>query len=142
MSRTLVLSGTAQLRCDSGAPRAARHLVQLLLRQWQVEQEEVLHSATLVVSELVTNVLLHCRSETSVEVGLELRDGVVRVEVADREPAVPTQRAADAGAENGRGLAIVAQLSQRWGVEQAGVGKRVYAELPLPACSPAVSACA
>lgn len=120
-----------ELTCDLAAPRAARHLVTLLLRQWGVADRDTVDGATIVVSELVTNVLVHCDDGSPVVLGLELQDERLRVLVEDRTPAVPAQRDAGPTDENGRGLGIVAQLAARWDVEQLADGKRVVVELPL-----------
>ena len=124
-------SCVAQLACNGSAPGGARRLVTLLLRQWGVESETVISDATLVVSELVTNAIVHCEGDAPVTVRVELHDDRVRVEVADQQPGLPLQRRAEEVAESGRGLDIVARLAQRWGVEPAAGGKRVYAEVPL-----------
>lgn len=116
---------------DLAAPRTARHLLTLLLPQWGVTDQEVIDSATIVLSELVSNVLVHCDDGGPVTVGMELRDAELVLWVADGSPAVPRQRVAGADAESGRGLSIVGQLARRWGVEPHPVGKRVFAELPV-----------
>lgn len=119
------------LALDPTAPRVARSLLALLLRQWAVDDQDVADDAALVLSELVTNALLHCEGGGPITVRLELQDDRLRLEVADRSPAVPAQRVASPNAEDGRGLDIVSQIAARWGVEPRPGGKRVYAELPL-----------
>jgi anti-sigma regulatory factor (Ser/Thr protein kinase) len=132
MSTTTSRSCGVQLTCDLAAPRTARHLVALLLRQWGVHDQEVVDSATIVVSELVTNVLVHCDDGGPVQLALELRDEQLRVSVEDRTPVVPRQREAAPADENGRGLGIVAQLATHWEVLPLSDGKRVVVDLPLP----------
>ncbi|MGP3952287.1 ATP-binding protein [Streptomyces sp. 7N604] len=60
-----------------------------------------------------------------------LREGDgVRIEVHDAADMWPEKQAPDADAEHGRGLALVAALASRWGVnERVGVGKSVWAVL-------------
>lgn len=123
---------SVDLTCDLTAPRAARRLLSLLLPQWGVTDQEVLDSATIVVSELVTNVLVHCDDAGPLTLTLELLDGVVRLAVADREPGLPTQRQAQATDVGGRGLSIVAQMALTWSVEPSPGGKRVVVDLPAP----------
>jgi GAF domain-containing protein len=83
--------------------------------------------AELVVSELVTNAVLHTSGPVTVR--LLTRDDAVRVEVEDSEPAPPVRVRRSEGAMTGRGLTLVACLSSSWGVQPAGSGKLVWAEL-------------
>jgi hypothetical protein len=53
----------------------------------------------------------------------------VRLEVHDLSPARPRRRAAAVHAIGGRGVAVVAALSTRWGTERVPDGKVVWAEL-------------
>lgn len=122
---------TAELTLDLTTPRTARSLVVLLLDQWGVADEDVADGATIVVSELVTNALVHCDDGGPISLGVHLDGPRLVLSVVDHSPAVPAQRPADDGDENGRGLSIVGQIASRWGVEPHPVGKRVYAELPL-----------
>lgn len=89
----------------------------------------------LLVSEVATNALLHGRGDVCVSV--LPGTGLVRVEVADDSDAVPVARHAGTDAESGRGLALLEQLSDRWGVDTGrGQGKVVWFELdalPQPA---------
>lgn len=83
----------------------------------------------LVASEFVSNVVQHTDD------GGELRawrDPRVRIEVQDRDPTPPTPRPAD-GRFGGRGLSIVEQLADSWGIDVRPEGKTVWAEFdPLP----------
>ena len=83
--------------------------------------------ALLLASELVTNAVLHGRSEVCVEV--EERGAVLRVSVLDENSRHPAPVAEDPDALDGRGLALVEALSQRWGVEDRPLGKAVWFEL-------------
>ena len=105
----------------------------VLLRHWGVRDQDVLDSAAIVVSELVTNVLVHCDDGGPVVLTLDLQDDQLRIGVEDCTSAVPTQRDAGSGDESGRGLGIVAQLAARWEVQPLPHGKRVVVDLPLPA---------
>jgi anti-sigma regulatory factor (Ser/Thr protein kinase) len=81
----------------------------------------------LIGSELVTNAVLHARTELTLT--LELRDGRVRISVEDRSRAPAALRHYQADALTGRGLGVVAALSERWGVSAAPDGKVVWAEV-------------
>ncbi|MFF6814101.1 SpoIIE family protein phosphatase [Streptomyces sp. NPDC012403] len=89
---------------------------------------DLVDTAQLLVSELVTNVVLHARTE--VEVAARVDDGTVHVRVGDRRPdrgLVPHGCPSYAG--TGQGLALVAALSSRRGVETGDEGKTVWFEL-------------
>ena len=84
-------------------------------------------AAEMLVSEVVTNAVLHARTEFTISV---LREGdVVRVSVMDLSPAVPKQRAYGTDSTTGRGLRLVATLSVAWGVERSLRGKTVWFEV-------------
>jgi anti-sigma regulatory factor (Ser/Thr protein kinase) len=88
----------------------------------------VADDAALLVTELVSNAVVHACSE--VEVSVLLRPGNVRVEVTDfsARGAVKAKRAPE-DAEEGRGLTIVGTLASRWGVNTVPDGKTVWFEL-------------
>ena len=85
-------------------------------------------AAELLVSEVVTNAVLHARTEFRVQV---LRDGdLVRVSVHDRSPVVPRPRTFGTDSTTGRGMRLVATLAVAWGVERhAAGGKAVWFEV-------------
>ena len=80
-------------------------------------------AATLAVSELVTNSVLHAHSD--IELRLQVTDDHVRIEVWDRSPALPMPRSYDATATTGRGLELVATVSFDHGVESFGEDGKV-----------------
>lgn len=91
--------------------------------------------ARLVISELVGNAVRHARplDPGVMLVGWRERDDGLELEVSDGgAPTVPRQRNADADAVGGRGLSIVAALSERWWIESAASKNTVHARLPLP----------
>lgn len=84
--------------------------------------------AALVVSELVSNAVVH--AQTGCLLTLRYRSSVLRVEVEDRGAGMPDIRTATEGDVHGRGLLLVGALSTAWGAEPAAQrGKRVWAEL-------------
>jgi hypothetical protein len=97
------------------------------------------------VSELCANAIAHtasgCGGVFTVEVDCP-RDGVARVAVTDDGGAsVPAAGSRDLMAEGGRGLALVAAWTSRWGFSEAYPGRTVWAEacwpvaVPSPGCS-------
>jgi len=89
----------------------------------------------LVVSELVTNAVVHAPG-APVTVCLTRAGGRVRMEVGDGSSAVPAApRSPSADAECGRGLLLVAAFAVGFGVDPTPRGKRVWAELALPSAA-------
>ena len=82
--------------------------------------------AELLVSELVTNAILHARSGARVDV--ERVGDRVRVAVCDDSPAVPRVRNYGPDAVTGRGLLLVQRISNAWGVDPGDGGKCVWFE--------------
>ena len=125
--------GGARVRAElAGEPlnvRDARRLVTRTLNEWHLEP--LVESATLLVSEVVTNAVLHARTSLAVE--LERRTDVVRITVSDRSPRRPARRRHGLSATTGRGLALLSTMSTRWGDEPgtAPWQKDVWFELPL-----------
>ncbi|MGW1749945.1 ATP-binding protein [Streptomyces sp. NPDC002092] len=85
----------------------------------------------LCATELLTNVLDHLGEGTPVKVRVtSTPHGHTRIEVTDPDPrALPILLSATGTAESGRGLALVDQLSRRWGVDQGADHKTVWCEL-------------
>jgi anti-sigma regulatory factor (Ser/Thr protein kinase) len=83
--------------------------------------------ATLLVSELVTNAVLH--AGTAIELCVELRGGILRVEVRDGTTLAPSRRRYDLTAGTGRGMMLVEELAAAWGSELVDDGKLVWFEL-------------
>jgi hypothetical protein len=96
--------------------------------------EDTCDTAALVVSELVTNAIVHTASDVVV---CELHDGddLVRIAVRDQgcspdEPHPSPQRPEE---EHGRGLLLVEALCHAWGAQEHGLGLLVWADLPREA---------
>jgi anti-sigma regulatory factor (Ser/Thr protein kinase) len=91
---------------------------------------DVVPDAGLIVSELVTNALVHAGTDftVTVEVG---RDTIV-LRVADGSAEQPVLRTLGIETAGGRGLGIVAALAGEWGVTtEPGGGKSVWASVPM-----------
>jgi hypothetical protein len=126
--RRLMLSGSRNVigRCREFACQA--------LWDWRwlpaenEEQRQLAEDVLLVVSELVTNALLH--ADGARELVLHGTGECLRIEVADTSPAAPVpRRPARAGSPGGHGLLVVAVLAREWGWSQLGQGKVVWAEV-------------
>ncbi|MFC7882660.1 SpoIIE family protein phosphatase [Streptomyces sp. NPDC057376] len=104
---------------------AARRFVRVAL---EGTASDLVDTAQLLVSELVTNAVLHARTEA--EVTLSRREGLVAVRVRDRRPdrgLVPQHWPPHAG--TGQGLTLVEHLASRYGVDVDDGGKTVWFEL-------------
>ncbi|MDP9102094.1 MAG: ATP-binding protein [Actinomycetota bacterium] len=113
--------------------RAARRWLAHEAAQWAIDRETV-ERACLLVSELVANGVLHGRSQVTVT--LRLFDSVLTVSVADEDSRRPVLFRADDSALGGRGLTLVEQLADSWGVADQEFGKAVWFRLavdPVPA---------
>ncbi len=119
----------------SSVPRA-RAILHAMLGGWPVERD-LLDTAELVLSELVTNAL-RVRVVRNRQVGVRIvhlpTEGVLRLEVSDGGKGRPEVRNPSEDETGGRGLLLVEALTHRWGVqaEPGGLGKTVWAELKAP----------
>jgi DNA-binding NarL/FixJ family response regulator len=117
------------LEPDIGSSAAARRFMEETLSRWACA--EVLDVVNLLVSELVTNAVIHGGSEADVSV--VLTPTALRVEVGDHDQFVPSPKGGDDDwATSGRGLALVESMSQAWGVEQVADGKVIWFEVDRP----------
>lgn len=116
------------LHPEPSSPAAARAAVRALLARHHVDEEQS-EVAVLVVSELVTNAVVH--AGTPVTVDADLEGGCLRVSVGDGSPEVPVLRDVEPTATSGRGLRIVEQLADRWGIDPGDRGKAVWFELDV-----------
>jgi len=105
----------------------ARTLIRQPLRRWGLA--DLIPSAELLVSELVTNAVRYAQGRIGLRLVLE---GGLVCEVLDDSAALPRLRHPGEEDERGRGLQIVSQMAQRWGARRTLTGKVVWCELPLP----------
>lgn len=92
---------------------------------------ELLDDALLLISEVVTNAVVHGRPQLVLSIECGADD--LRVRVRDGAPNLPQQRRIQSDDKSGRGLSLLHQLSHAWGVElvndEYGTGKEVWFEL-------------
>lgn len=130
---------------DGRSASAARGFVRDALLGWGLP--EVVDDAVVLVSELVTNAVVH--AGTAAEVSCLREEDSVQIGVTDRHPerglpafAGPvagdavSEHFADAEGEGGRGLLMCSALSSRWGVEYSAGQKTVWFRLPLQRALP------
>ncbi|CAM5465671.1 magnesium or manganese-dependent protein phosphatase [Streptomyces tanashiensis] len=107
----------------------ARQQVRQLLHDWS--DEDQLDSAVLMVSEMVTNVLVHTDGDALLvaEVACGEKARRLRVEVSDGSDELPHKRHPGEMASSGRGLVLMEMLADAWGVDPRGEGKAIWFEL-------------
>jgi hypothetical protein len=100
--------------------------------------EPVAETATLLLSEVVTNAVLHSSSQPTVR--LAVAGGALEIGVDDDEPRLPNRRMATsrgpAGtdvllADGGRGLLLIDALADEWGATALAAGKQVWFRLDI-----------
>jgi anti-sigma regulatory factor (Ser/Thr protein kinase) len=119
------VQATASYSPHPRAAREARQFAAQTLRTLAREDLEIV--VALVVTELVTNSVLHARTPLRVDL-TALPDGV-RVAVHDASPVRPTRRPHHRDATTGRGLQLVEALGGRWGVDMEPDGKTVWVDV-------------
>ncbi|MFF3514344.1 SpoIIE family protein phosphatase [Streptomyces sp. NPDC002573] len=125
--------GRQQHHVAPGDPEAlveARRMIRTAVRSWGAGERS--DEIELVADELITNVLMH--TDGSAVVTLRVitgHDRRLRVEVEDSSSALPRRRDAGCWGTSGRGLLLVDQLADVWGVESRGGGKAVWAEFKV-----------
>ncbi|MFF2567521.1 SpoIIE family protein phosphatase [Streptomyces sp. NPDC058084] len=108
---------------------AAREQVRQLLHDWS--DPDQVDSAVLMVSEMVTNVLVHTDGDALLVAEVVCLGNArrLRVEVADASDELPHRRHPGEMASSGRGLILMEMLADAWGVDPRGEGKAIWFEL-------------
>ncbi|MGW3951759.1 ATP-binding protein [Streptomyces sp. NPDC004752] len=119
-----------ELAAHPGSPAQARRLTRARLSGWSV-CADTCDTAVLVISELVTNAIVHTASRRVV-CELHDHDDVLRIAVRDEgcAPGEPHPSPRRAEEEHGRGLLLVDAMCRAWGAQEHGPGLLVWAELP------------
>ncbi len=112
---------------DPAAVATVRNEASSRLTGWGLE--ELVFTTELILSELVTNSIRYAAGPIEVRL---LRDRGLICEVADASGTSPHLRYAATTDEGGRGLFLVAQLGERWGVRYTAHGKIIWVEQRFP----------
>ncbi|MFC7899398.1 ATP-binding protein [Streptomyces griseoincarnatus] len=105
-----------------------RRAVEIYLKAWGLDDQ--VDAVQLCVSELVSNIVTHVGAGTPASLALSTGGERLRVEVHDPDSrALPTLVDAEADAEGGRGMALVAALADRWGVQVCEDHKVTWCEM-------------
>jgi anti-sigma regulatory factor (Ser/Thr protein kinase) len=118
---------------DPRAPSLARRAVADLTERGGFPPEEMA-TLTLLVSELVSNAVLHSNAPSASGILLQaqlLDEGAVRIEVIDRGSGFSVTPRDPTRPIGGFGLYLVDKQATRWGVDREG-GTRVWFELAKP----------
>ena len=125
----VLASRTTTLEQDTRSGATARRFMEETLEGWG-DTAELLDIVNLLVTELVTNAVVHAGSEA--DVAVVLTPTALRVEVGDHSEVVPSPKVADDWDTSGRGVGLVDTLADRWGVELRPGGKTIWFELTRP----------
>ncbi|WP_226967197.1 SpoIIE family protein phosphatase/ATP-binding protein [Streptomyces phaeolivaceus] len=112
---------------DPAAVRRARADATRQLAAWGLEELEF--TTELILSELVTNAIRYGGGPIRVRL---IHDRQLICEVTDSSHTSPHLRYAATTDEGGRGLYLIAQLTQRWGTRYSPTGKTIWTEQALP----------
>ena len=123
---SVLAESRTQLEEDIRSPAVARRFVTETLSRWDCAA--ALDTVELLVSEVVTNAVLHARSAP--DVAVQLLPDVIRVEVTDRDPRLPQAKVVADEDTSGRGVGLVDLMASAWGVEVVPDGKVVWFEVP------------
>lgn len=115
---------------DQVSARSARHFAVERSRAFGASIDTA-DTIALLTSELVTNAVIHAR--TDVHLSVVRRDGRIRVCVSDENTRMPTPAVAPIDATSGRGLLLVQSAAAAWGVETTSEGKTIWFELDVDA---------
>ncbi|MEU6844771.1 ATP-binding protein [Streptomyces sp. NPDC046716] len=112
-----------------------RRVMAFHLKAWGLH--EAVAAAQVCVSELVANVITHVGEGTPATLAVSMSGTFVRMEVHDPDVrALPTLRSATDDAESGRGLALVGEAADRWGVLLRADRKITWCEIATTLTSP------
>lgn len=121
-----VAEARSRLAAEVESAGSARRFVETTLEEWDCADS--LDIVKLLVSELVTNAVLHAGSDA--EVVVQLTPSVLHVEVIDDSPDMPVLRQPGSSDTSGRGLALVENFASAWGTRRLAHGKSVWFDVP------------
>ncbi|NUP22771.1 MAG: ATP-binding protein [Streptomyces sp.] len=136
---TLASDFTQRLSATRRGARLARRLALHQLDAWGIPYgSDVSDTVAHVVAELAANAVTHGYVPgRDFQLRLQLSPDTLRIEVTDtrteRQPPTPGQAEPPSPeSESGRGLLLVQEISQAWGITERSIGKTIWAEVSLP----------
>ncbi|MEV0261846.1 ATP-binding protein [Streptomyces sp. NPDC050617] len=123
---------TVELQALPSRIGQVRRIVSAQLRYWHLDP--LIDPAALGVTELLTNVHRHAEPDKQCTVEIVLLLDRLTVSVQDHDPRLPSLADTDECSTHGRGLSLIAAVSESWGIRprEGGGGKAVWFTLPLP----------
>jgi anti-sigma regulatory factor (Ser/Thr protein kinase) len=112
------------LPADARSPKAARSILGVALEGFPSDTTEL---AQLLVSELVTNAVLH--AESGVVLRVRIAGKRIEIAVEDSSHSHPNPKTPSGDMPGGRGLQLIDSLATSWGWDPLSGGKRVWFEL-------------
>lgn len=112
---------------EKASVREIRRDMTLALRTWGLDR--LIDDTAMVVSELMTNAILHTETPKIGATITRIGDQAIRLEVRDRSVREPHAPRTGNSEESGRGIALVDALASAWGWERVFGGKKVWAEV-------------
>ncbi|MFH9421938.1 ATP-binding protein [Streptomyces sp. NPDC017529] len=125
---------TVELQALPARIGQVRRIVSAQLRYWRLDA--LIDPAALGVTELLANVHQHAAPSKQCTVELLVLLDQLTVSVRDLDPRLPRVQAAGSLDTEGRGLSLIAALSESWGVRPDGGGKVVWFTLPALTLAP------
>jgi anti-sigma regulatory factor (Ser/Thr protein kinase) len=113
-----------RLTREPAAAAEARGQIRAAICGWDTPVD--LDVAVLLTNELVTNAITHTAGEAITLIIQQYGSGELRVDVCDTSSALPVIANTSPDEETGRGLVLVASLSDEWGILRTRAGKSVY----------------
>ena len=111
-------------------PRSVKQARRFVAARLNGHDPQLVEQATLMVSELVTNSIRHASGPVAIT--LDVTADRLRCDVSDPGPGTPTVRSPAPGENSGRGLRIIAELADEWGLtSNAESGNNVWFVLQL-----------
>nr|WP_277949991.1 ATP-binding protein [Bailinhaonella thermotolerans] len=119
-----------RLPAGAEAVTRARELARATLARWGLEPATP--EAVLLISELVTNALVHGRAPIHLHLSCDGNPRMLQCQVSDASPEEPRQHPADSGEPHGRGLMILAAIASSHGWHVVPGGKAVWFTYRIP----------
>ncbi|RBY80340.1 ATP-binding protein [Blastococcus sp. TF02-09] len=109
--------------------RTARRLLLELMQVWRLPHDP---EDGALVTELVSNVIDHVEGRSELTLEISAADDWLRIAVVDGSAIRPVVRELSMDQPRGRGMRMVEEIADRWGVEDHRGGKRVWCDLRPP----------